>query len=72
MDFFGVAGLAIMGSTEFMPEVNQAMQFVPMDIIFKCKLTGCIVLDLVGTWAVEVFFKYFFMNSAAADIAIRD
>lgn len=69
---FGVAGLAIMGSTEFMPEVNQAMQFVPMDIIFKCKLTGCIVLDLVGTWAVEVFFKYFFMNSAAADIAIRD
>ncbi|OVF10420.1 putative cation-transporting ATPase [Clavispora lusitaniae] len=69
---FGVAGLAIMGSTEFMPEVNQAMQFVPMDIIFKCKLTGCIVLDLAGTWAVEVFFKYFFMNSAAADIAIRD
>lgn len=68
----GVAGLAIAGSTEFMPELNEAMQFVPMDIVFKLKLTGCIVLDLVGTWAVEVVLKHFFMNSAAADIAVRD
>lgn len=67
----GVAGLAIAGSTEFMPELNQTMQFVPMDIVFKLKLTGCIVLDLVGTWAVEVVLKHFFMNSAAADIAER-
>lgn len=67
----GVAGLALAGSTEFMPELNEAMQFVPMDAIFKQKLTGCILLDLVGTWAVEVVLKYFFMNSAAADIAER-
>lgn len=67
----GVAALALAGSTEFMPELNEAMQFVPMDAIFKQKLTGCIVLDLVGTWAVEVVLKYFFMNSAAADIAER-
>lgn len=68
----GVAGLALVGSTEFMPEMNEAMQFVPMDTIFKIKLTGCILLDLIGTWVVEVVFKYFFMNSAAADIAVRD
>lgn len=67
----GVAGLALTGSTEFMPELNSAMQFVPMDAIFKMKLTCCILLDLVGTWAVEVVLKHFFMNSAAADIAER-
>lgn len=67
----GVAGLALAGSTEFMPELNEAMQFVPMDFVFKLKLTGCILLDLGGTWAVEVVLKHFFMNSAAADIAER-
>lgn len=67
----GVAGLALVGSTEFMPELNQAMQFVPMDAVFKTKLTGSILLDLGATFAVEVVFKHFFMNSGAADIATR-
>lgn len=68
----GVAALAISGSTEFLPELNEAMKFVPMDQTFKIKLTSCIVLDLVVTWAIELFFKYFFMNSAPADIAVRE
>lgn len=68
----GVAALTFAGATEFMPELNEAMQFVPMDIVFKSKLTGCIILDLVGTWLVEVVFKHFFMNSAAADICERE
>lgn len=68
----GVAGLALIGSTEFMPELNEAMQFVPMDSLFKIKLTTCIILDLGVTWAIEVTLKHFFMNSAAADIAIRN
>ncbi|CUM67050.1 uncharacterized protein PRCAT00004739001 [Priceomyces carsonii] len=68
----GVAALALAGSTEFMPELNEAMKFVPMTKIFKTKLTGCILLDLGGTWLVENVLKYFFMRSAPADIAARD
>ncbi|KAF3989099.1 hypothetical protein FT663_03770 [Candidozyma haemuli var. vulneris] len=68
----GVAGLTLAGSTEFMPELNEAMQFVPMDVVFKTKLTGCILLDLGGTWFVEIVLKHFFMNSAAADICDRE
>lgn len=68
----GVAGLALIGSTEFMPELNEAMKFVPMDSLFKFKLTTCILLDLSVTWIIEITLKHFFMNSAAADIALRD
>lgn len=68
----GVAGLAIIGSTEFMPELNEAMQFVPMTTDFKVKLTGSILVDLIFTWVIEVALKHFFMNSGAADIAQRE
>lgn len=68
----GVAGLTFACSTEFMPELNEVMQFVPMTFNFKVKLTGCIILDLVVTFAIENVLKYFFMNSHAADIALRD
>lgn len=67
----GVSVLALCGSTEFIPELNAAMKFVPMDDIFKMKLTGTLLLDFFGSWAFELFFKYFFMNSKAADIAER-
>lgn len=68
----GVAGLALAGSTEFIPELNEAMKFVPMEAEFKTKLTTTIVLDLVVAWVIEVVLKYFFMDSKAADIAQRD
>lgn len=68
----GVAGLALAGSTEFFPELNEAMQFVPMNAEFKIKLTSCIILDFVGSWGVELGFKHFFMNSSPSDIALRD
>ncbi|CAM9010849.1 unnamed protein product [Wickerhamomyces anomalus] len=42
----GVAGLALAGSTEFIPELNEAMKFVPMDAEFKTKLTTTIVFGL--------------------------
>lgn len=67
----GVAGLALAGSTEFLPELNEAMKFVPMDLDFKTKLTVTIVLDLGVSWAIELFLKHFFMDSKAADIAQR-
>lgn len=68
----GVGGLALAGATEFFPELNAAMKFVPMDDVFKIKLTATLLLDFFGSWASELFFKYFFMNSKAADIAKRD
>lgn len=67
----GVAALALAGATEFIPELNEAMQFVPMNSEFKMKLTSLILLDFFGAFGVELFFKHFFMNSAAADIALR-
>ncbi|CUM46391.1 uncharacterized protein AC631_03102 [Debaryomyces fabryi] len=68
----GVAALAIAGSTEFFPELNEAMKFVKMDSLFKVKLTTCILLDLGVTWSIELTLKHFFMNHHAADIAVRD
>ncbi|KAK6454494.1 P-type ATPase [Scheffersomyces xylosifermentans] len=68
----GVAGLALAGSTEFLPELNEAMQFVKMETDFKIKLTGSILVDLGFTWAIEIILKNLFMNSGAADIALRD
>ncbi|SCU88127.1 LAMI_0D08878g1_1 [Lachancea mirantina] len=67
----GVAGLALAGATEFFPELNAAMKFVPMDDVFKVKLTATLLLDFFGSWAMELFFKYFFMDSKAADITNR-
>lgn len=68
----GVAGLALAGSTEFFPELNQSMSFVPMDSLFKFKLTASILADLGFTWIIELTLKHFFMNYKAADIASRD
>lgn len=65
----GVAALALAGATEFVPELNEAMKFVPMTTEFKVKLTGLLLLDFFGSWAVELVTKYFFMNSDPADIA---
>lgn len=67
----GVTGLALAGATEFVPELNEAMKFVPMDETFKIKLTVTLLIDFFGSWGVEHFFKYFFMDARPADIAAR-
>lgn len=67
-----VGGLALAGATEFSPELNATMKFVPMEDLFKIKLTATLLIDFFGSWAVELVFKYFFMDSKAADIAARD
>ena len=68
----GVAALTFCGSTEFIPEINEQMQFVPMSTDFKIKLTAAIAVDLSATWLIENVLKHFFMNSKPADIALRD
>lgn len=68
----GVTGLALAGATEFIPELNEAMKFVPMDESFKLKLTTTLLIDFFGSWGCEYVFKYFFMDARPADIASRN
>lgn len=68
----GVAFLAFAGSTEFIPELNEAIKFVKMTDDFKFKLTASMVLDFVLCYVIEEGLKFFFMDSKPADIAIRD
>ncbi|ODQ77821.1 hypothetical protein BABINDRAFT_163208 [Babjeviella inositovora NRRL Y-12698] len=68
----GVTFLAFSGSTEFIPELNEAMSFVKMETAFKVKLTFCLILDLGVCFAIESVLKHFFSDLKAADIAIRD
>ncbi|CCK71111.1 ion-transporting P-type ATPase SPF1 KNAG_0G00540 [Huiozyma naganishii CBS 8797] len=65
----GVTTLAVVSATEFFPELNEAMKFVPMDDLFKFKLTSCLIFDFAGSWASEQFFKYFFMDDKPSDIS---
>lgn len=67
----GVAFLCVSGATEFIPELNEAMQFVPMTDMFKIKLTLTMLLDFFVAWAIELVLKHFFMDYRAADIADR-
>ena len=72
--FYGIVGvmaLAFAGATEFIPELNEAMKFVPMQDDFKVKLTLTLLLDFFGSWGAEQFFKYFFMDDKPADITVN-
>lgn len=63
--FYGIVGvfaLAFAGASEFIPELNAAIKFVPMTEPFKLKLSAVLLLDLGGTYACEETFKYFFMD----------
>ena len=67
----GVTGLALASATEFLPELNEAMKFVPMTDDFKIKLTLTLLLDFFGSWGVEHFFKFFFMDDKPSDISVQ-
>lgn len=68
----GVVFVCVSGATEFIPEFNEAMQFVPMSKDFKIKINAAMFLDFAISWGIELFFKTFFMDYKAADIAVRD
>lgn len=68
----GVIFMCISGATEFIPEFNSAMQFVPMTFVFKVKLNLVMFLDFALSWLIEIVFKHFFMDYKASDIAVRD
>lgn len=67
-----VCALAMSSATEFIPEMNEAMGFVPMSDDFKFKLTVTLLLDFFGCFGVEHFFKFFFMDDKPADITERN
>lgn len=67
----GVGALALAGSTEFVPELNEQLSLVPMTDLFKFQLTAAMVLDLVVSWSIELTLKYFFMDYKPSDIALR-
>lgn len=67
----GVGALALSGSTEFIPELNEVLKLVPMTDKFRFQLTGSILLDLGACWLIELTLKFFFMDYKPADIALR-
>lgn len=67
----GVSTLAVASATEFLPELNEAMKFVPMSDDFRFKLTACLALDFFGSWGAEQFFKFFFMDDKPSDISAQ-
>lgn len=67
----GVSALALAGSTEFIPELNESMKLVPMQELFKFKLTTAMIFDFAASWAIELTLKYFFSDFKPSDIALR-
>ncbi|KAG0290756.1 hypothetical protein BGZ96_005796 [Linnemannia gamsii] len=63
-----VAGVAVAGATEFMPEFNEWLQLVPFPEDFKFKLIGIMTFDYFGAWILEIVCNTLFGNFAAKDI----
>jgi cation-transporting ATPase 13A1 len=67
----GVAFVAFSCATEFIPELNDKLRLVPFTTEFKTTLTTMMLIDYVGCWLVEQFFKTLFSDYRPKDIAIR-
>merc|ERR1711939_501134 len=52
-----VAGVAICGATDFIPELNRWLQLVEMPLMFRIKLTTLMVVDYGGAWLVDKVLK---------------
>ncbi|KAL2156725.1 hypothetical protein VTH82DRAFT_1470 [Thermothelomyces myriococcoides] len=72
--FYGIVGvtaIAFACSTEFIPELNEAMKLVPFKDEFKTTITTVMILDYVACYVIEVVLKYLFSDLKARDIAER-
>lgn len=67
----GVTGIAFACSTEFIPELNEAMKLVPFTSEFKTTMTTVMVIDYVACYVIEVILKFLFSDLRARDIAER-
>lgn len=71
LGILGVSFLAFSCSTEYIPELNVAMKFVPFIKPFKVTLTAIMIADYAGCWIVEKGLKLAFSDYKPKDIAIR-
>lgn len=67
----GVTGVAFACSTEFIPELNEAMKLVPFRPEFKTTMTAVMLLDFAACWVIEVVLKRLFSDFRPRDIAER-
>lgn len=67
----GVTGIAFACSTEFIPELNQAMKLVPFKAEFKTTLTTVMIIDYAACWVIEVALKWLFSDFRPRNIAER-
>jgi len=67
----GVTAIAFSCSTEFIPELNQAMKLVPFKDEFKTTMTAVMIIDYVACYLIEIVLKFLFSDLRARDIAER-
>jgi manganese-transporting P-type ATPase len=72
--FYGIVGVSAVAfacSTEFVPELNEAMKLVPFTDEFKKTMTAVMVIDYAACWIIEVVLKRVFSDYRPRDIAER-
>lgn len=72
--FYGIVGvtaIAFACSTEFIPELNEAMKLVPFTDEFKRTMTTVMVIDYASCYVIEVVLKWLFSDFRPRDIAER-
>lgn len=71
LGILGVSALAFSCSTEFIPELNEAMKLVPFTSDFKIRMTATMIVDYAGCYVIEKGLKWGFSDFRPKDIAIR-
>jgi manganese-transporting P-type ATPase len=66
-----VSALAFSCATEFIPEINTQLKLVPFTSEFKTTMTGVMIVDYLGCYAVEKVLKMLFSDFKPRDIAVR-
>ncbi|KAH8923119.1 hypothetical protein BT69DRAFT_1350398 [Atractiella rhizophila] len=67
----GVAGVAVCGAIDLIPELNRWLQLVEMDNDFRFKLCAAMVIDYAGAYALEKICKYLFADTRPKALITR-
>ena len=67
----GVTAIAFACSTEFIPELNDAMKLVPFTEEFKMTMTLVMMMDFGACFLIEKVLKSVFSDYRPRDIAAR-
>ncbi|KAJ1914073.1 putative cation-transporting ATPase 1 [Tieghemiomyces parasiticus] len=66
-----VGGIAVLGATELVSELNELMKFVPLPPAFKPQLLMAMVLDFGVAWGIEWVCSKLFSDNRPKDIVLR-